>query len=70
MATELETDNTALYTTKKNLITNMQNRLLHHLIRTKLHCTLPKCTSVKNYIVNLDLHVRCQPRKYYSAHRK
>ncbi len=31
-----ETDNTALYTTKRNLIPNMQNRLAHHPIGTKL----------------------------------
>ena len=43
----------------------MQNRLVHHLIGTKLCCALPKCISVQNYIVNLDLHVRCQPQKYY-----
>ena len=60
-----ETDNTALYTIKKTLITNMQNHLVHHLISTKLSCTLPKCTLVQNYIVNLRLHVRCQPPKYY-----
>ena len=35
---DTETDNTALYTIKKNLITNMQNRLVHHLIGTKLRC--------------------------------
>ncbi len=55
-----ETDNTALHTIKKNLITDMQNRLVHHLIITKLLCALPKCMSVQNYIVNLDFHVRCQ----------
>ena len=40
----------------KKLITNMQNRLVHHLIGTKLRCALPKCMTVQNYIVNLDLH--------------
>ena len=43
----------------------MQNRLVHHLIGRKLCCALPKCTSVQNYIVNLDLHVHCQSPKYY-----
>ncbi len=38
-----ETDNTALYTIKK-LITNMQNRHVHHLIGTKLSCAPQKCT--------------------------
>ncbi len=41
----------------------MQNCFVHHLISTKLHCALPKCMSVQNYIVNLDLHVRCRPQK-------
>ncbi len=36
---------------------NMTNRPVHHLISTKLHCAPPKCTSVQNYIVNLDLNV-------------
>ena len=31
------------------LITYMQNRLVHHLISTKLHCASPKCMSVWNY---------------------
>ena len=43
------------------MITNMQNHLLHHLISTKQCCALPKSTSVQNCIVNLDLHVCCQP---------
>ena len=30
-------------TTPKKLITNMQNRLVHNLIGTKLRCALPKC---------------------------
>ena len=34
------------------LIMNMQNRLVHHLVRTKLHCTPPKCMSVQNYMVH------------------
>ncbi len=51
------------------LITNMQNLLEHHLISTKLHCALPKCTLVQNYIVNRDLHVRCQPQIYYMSVR-
>ncbi len=58
-----ETDNTALYTIKSSIM-NMQNRLVHHLIGTKLCCALLKCMSVQNYIVNLDMHVRCQPPKY------
>ena len=45
------------------LITNMQNHLENHLISAKLRCAPPKYTSVQNYIVNLDLHVRCQPQK-------
>ena len=44
-----------------------QNHLVHHLINTKLHCALPKCTLLQNYIVNLDLHVRCQPTKQLFA---
>ncbi len=28
----------------KNLITNMQNCLVHHVISTKLCCALPQCT--------------------------
>ena len=43
----------------------MQNRLVHHLIGTELRCALPKCMSVQNYIVNLDLHVHCHLQKYY-----
>ena len=35
---------------RSELITNMQNRLVHHLISTKLRCALPKCTSVQNYM--------------------
>ena len=42
-------------------MTFMQNRFVHHLISTKLHCAPPKCTSVQNYIVNLDLHIHSQP---------
>ena len=49
-----------------DLIMFMQNHLVHHLVSTKLHCAPPKCMSVENYIVNLDLHVRCQPQKYYT----
>ena len=45
---------------------NTQNRLVHHLIGTKLRCALPECMLVQNYILNLDLHVRCQPQKYYN----
>ncbi len=41
-------------------LTNMKNRLVYHLIGTKLCCALSKCMSVQNYIVNLDLHVCCQ----------
>ena len=48
-------------------IMNMQNHLVHHLISTKLRCALPKYTSVQNYFLNLDLHVRCQPPKYYTT---
>ncbi len=44
----------------------MQNCLVHRLISTKPCCTLPKYMSVQKYIVNLDLHVRCQPQKYYT----
>ncbi len=44
---------------------NMQNRLVHHLIGTKLSCALPKCMLAQSYIVNLELHVRYQPQKYY-----
>ena len=44
---------------------NMENRLVHHLIGTKLGCALAKCMSVQIYIVNLGLHVLCQPQKYY-----
>ena len=51
--------------TTTELITNMQDRLVHHLIGTKLRCALQKCTSVQNYVVILDMHVRCQPQKYY-----
>ena len=47
---------------------NMQNRLVHHLISTRLHCALAKCTLVQNYIENLDLHVRCQAENYYIMH--
>ncbi len=47
------------------MITNIQNRLVHHRISTKLRCALPKCMSVKNYTLNVDLHVRCQPQKYH-----
>ena len=47
---------------RSELITNMLNCLVHHLISTKLRCTLLKCTSVQNYIVYLDLHVRCKPQ--------
>ncbi len=50
----------------QKLITNMQNHRVHHPIGTKLHFTLPKCTLVRNYIMNLDLHVRCQTQKYYT----
>ena len=50
--THTETENTGLYSISKNLITNMQNRLVHHLIGTKLRCALSKCTSVQNCIVN------------------
>ena len=49
-------------------ITNMQNCLVHHPVSTKLHCAPLKCMSVQNYIVNLDLHVRCQRQKYYTMH--
>ncbi len=35
----------------------MQNRLVRHLVGTKLCCALPKCTLVQNYVINLDLHV-------------
>ncbi len=38
------------------LVMNMQN----HLVSTKLHCAPPKCMSVQNYIVNIDLHVLCE----------
>ena len=38
---------------------------VHHLIGTNLHCALPKCMSIQNYIVTFDLHVHCQPQKYY-----
>ena len=60
--TNTESDNSVLCTI---MITNMQNLLEHHLISTKLRCALPKCPLVQNYIVNRDLHVRCQPQKYY-----
>ena len=40
--------------------------VVNHLISTKLHCAPPKCASVQNHIVNLDLHVCRQPPKYYT----
>ncbi len=47
---------------------NVKNRHVHHLISTKLHCVPPKCLSVQNCIVNLDLYasashecVSCEP---------
>ena len=46
-----ETDNTALYTIKRKFIMNMQNHLVHHLIGTRLHCALPKCTLV-HYVLS------------------
>ena len=46
----------------------MRCRFVHRLFSTKLRCALPKCTSVQNYIVNLDLHIRCQPLKYFTMH--
>ncbi len=47
---------------QSELITKMQNHLVHHLISTMPHCALPKWMSLQNYIVNLDLHVCCQPQ--------
>ena len=35
------------------LITCMQNHCVRHLVSSKLHCALPKCTSVQNYILTL-----------------
>ena len=51
------------------MITNRQNHLVHHLIGTKLHCALSTCTSVQNYIVNLDLHICCQPQNTIDLYR-
>ncbi len=37
------------------LITNMTHHHVHHIISAKLHCVPPKCMSIQNFIVNLDL---------------
>ncbi len=44
------------------------NPVVHHLISTKLNCAPPKCTSVQNYSVNFDLHVRCLYQNILCVH--
>ena len=58
-----------IWTHREKCTGGLKNHLVHHLISTKLHFALPKCMSVQNYIVNLDLHVHCQPQKY-TLHQK
>ena len=54
------------YSAPSELIINMTNHHMNHLITTKVHCAPPKCTSVQNYIVNLHLHaVHCEPPNDY-----
>ncbi len=73
-----EVHNVALTNSPPHTQLDWQDCIVHHLcgswLRTcKIVCAppdqykaLPKYTLVQNYIVNLDLHVCCQPQKYYT----
>ena len=51
------------------LIMKKQNRLVHHLISTNLHCAPPKCNSIQNYTVNLDLQTATLTTSYCAPSR-
>ena len=50
---------------RSELITNLHNRLVHHLISTKLCCTK---VYVGDRITLWTLHVCCQLQKHYTMH--